>query len=181
MSNYTNVLKFTDKLKCKFIFINNRNYLVFHFQGKNRIFFVPSFINFSIEKDSMKFEYNKNNDSKLYEFTSFYSFIKTYISNFEKLYRKKLILKGLGLKASFSEDNKNLILKLGFSHAVNVLIPKEIAIQIQKNIITIQSFDKVLVGNFAHKLRSLRTLDRYKGKGIWYNNEIISLKEVKKS
>jgi ribosomal protein L6P/L9E len=40
---------------------------------------------------------------------------------------------------------------------------------------------KVKVGNFANKIKSYRLPDSYKGKGIWYKNEVKILKEVKKT
>lgn len=89
-----------------------------------------------------------------------------------------LILKGLGLKAGL--NNKILELKLGFSHKCHLVIDEEIKIRIKKNLIFLQSIDKEKLGNFLYKIKSLKSPDVYKGKGIWYKNEKMELKIIKK-
>lgn len=99
----------------------------------------------------------------------------------EKPLRKKLILKGLGLKVSLSENKKFLNFKLGFSHNIFMEIPEIISlVTILKNSIVLESFNPIELGNFANKIRILRKPNIYKGKGIWYKNEKISLKPIKK-
>ena len=51
---------------------------------------------------------------------------------------------------------------------------------IQKNIISVEGSDSVVVGNFTNKIRSLKIPDSYKGKGFWYKSEKEKLKEIKK-
>jgi large subunit ribosomal protein L6 len=53
-------------------------------------------------------------------------------------------------------------------------------IKVNKNFIIVEGFDAVEVGNFSSKIRRLRVPDIYKGKGVWYKNEIKILKELKK-
>ena len=89
-----------------------------------------------------------------------------------------LVLKGLGLKSKL--NNKILELKLGFSHKCNIAIDEEIRVRIKKNLIFLQSIDKEKLGNFLYKIKSLKLPDIYKGKGIWYKDEKIELKIIKK-
>ncbi len=98
-----------------------------------------------------------------------------------KLFCKKLLLKGLGFRVISIVQNQFLELKIGFSHFVKILIPKDIKLYNNKNMILIEGEFKDKVGNFANKIKSFRMPDSYKGKGIWYKNEIKVLKEVKKS
>ena len=111
-------------------------------------------------------------------------FIKTFLwclKCLEKATRKKLFLKGLGYRINFSEDKKNLEFKIGFSHIIKLPIPlKNLSVTVDKNRITLEGINPVTVGNFAVKIKNLRKPDSYKGKGFWYKNENISLKEVKK-
>jgi len=96
---------------------------------------------------------------------------------------KKLKLVGVGFKAFPIETKSyNLIhLKLGFSHSIYFKIPKAIEIKCHKT-------DKLFVsGNIlsqvaqtAALIRSCKTPEPYKGKGVSYSNEIIKLKEGKK-
>jgi len=52
---------------------------------------------------------------------------------------------------------------------------------LDKNTLTIEGVDKVKVGNFVNKIRNLKLPDSYKGKGFWYKNEVIKLKEINKT
>ena len=90
-----------------------------------------------------------------------------------------LILKGLGLKVQIVDDF--LEFKLGYSHRCFIKLEKEIGVKIKKNLLFLQSVNKELLGNFLYKIKILKKPDVYKGKGIWYKNEKISLKPVKKS
>ena len=81
-----------------------------------------------------------------------------------------------------TEDKKNLELKLGFSALITLPIPvEEVKVDVNKNIITLEGFDPVAVGNFATKIKSLKFPDAYKGKGFWGKNEVRVLKEIKKT
>ncbi len=98
-----------------------------------------------------------------------------------KLFRSKLILKGLGCKANLSNNQTQLNLKLGYSHVLKLDIPVErLKVKICKSIITVQGYSFSEVGDFARKIRGLRCPDSYKGKGIWFKNEDRILKELKK-
>jgi ribosomal protein L6P/L9E len=107
--------------------------------------------------------------------------VLSWVKSSSKLFRNKLILKGLGCKASLSNNQTILNLKLGYSHVLNVSIPTgRIKIRLCKNTITVQGHNSSEVGDFARRIRGLRYPDPYKGKGIWLKNEHRILKELKK-
>lgn len=109
----------------------------------------------------------------------FSKLLELWLKSLTRPSRKKLILKGLGYKANI--NNKSLELKLGFSHSLIIPIPsKDINVKTNKNLITFESYNREMVGNFTSKIRHLKKPDAYKGKGIWYQNENKLLKEVKK-
>jgi large subunit ribosomal protein L6 len=113
-------------------------------------------------------------------FVLFYSKLESLNVNTEKSFTKKLVLKGLGLKATLI--NQTIIeFKLGFSHAINVIVPKEIKVVILKNILIIESHNPILLGNFSASIKNLKMPDVYKGKGICYKTEILRFKSVKKT
>lgn len=115
------------------------------------------------------------------ELEKFGLMFSSWLKNVGRVYRKKLILKGLGYKVGLIKNNSILELKLGFSHSIFITIPvKDIVVRINKQNITIEGIDSSLVGNFANKIRQLKLPDSYKGKGIWYKNEVRVLKELKK-
>lgn len=94
-------------------------------------------------------------------------------------FERKLILVGVGYRAQ--AKGKVLSLTLGFSHPVEFPVPEGVVIETPSlTEILIKGTDKHLVGHTASLIRDLRAPEPYKGKGIRYSNEVISLKETKK-
>lgn len=94
-------------------------------------------------------------------------------------FQKKLQLVGVGYRAQLQGSNLNL--SLGFSHPVEFAIPNGIKIELPSQTeIIVSGADKQLVGEVAAKIRAYRPPEPYKGKGIRYSDERISLKEAKK-
>lgn len=99
-----------------------------------------------------------------------------------KGYSIKLNIVGVGYKAFLEKDK--LVLKIGFSHNVTYNIPKNITIKILNQklltiLITGTDFQKIT--QTAAEIKHLKPVEPYKGKGIRYFNEIIQLKEGKKT
>lgn len=95
-------------------------------------------------------------------------------------FTKRLLLVGVGYRARM-EGNK-LILNVGYSHPVEVVPPEGIKFSVEEQVkITVSGIDKYLVGQVAANIRAIRKPDPYKGKGIRYEDEVIILKEGKKS
>lgn len=93
-------------------------------------------------------------------------------------FEKKLEIEGVGYRANV--QGEKLVLSLGFSHPVEMLSPKGIKLQVEKNIITVSGIDKELVGQTAANIRALKKPEPYKGKGIRYQGEIVRRKAGKK-
>lgn len=94
-------------------------------------------------------------------------------------YELKLLLVGVGYRALVK--GHELHLTLGFSHPVVYQIPAGITVEspVQTEIL-IKGVNKQLVGQVAANIRAYRPPEPYKGKGVRYANEVISLKETKK-
>jgi large subunit ribosomal protein L6 len=96
-----------------------------------------------------------------------------------KGYEKKLELVGVGFRAQV--QGKSLNLTLGFSHPVNVAIPEGINIETPSQTeIVVKGIDRQKVGQTAAEIRGIRPPEPYKGKGVRYVGEQITLKEGKK-
>jgi large subunit ribosomal protein L6 len=96
-----------------------------------------------------------------------------------KGYEKKLELVGVGFRAQV--QGKVLNLTLGFSHPVTFPVPEGITIETPSQTeILIKGVDCQKVGQVAAEIREVRPPEPYKGKGVRYANEQISLKEGKK-
>jgi large subunit ribosomal protein L6 len=95
-------------------------------------------------------------------------------------YQKKLELVGVGYRAALA--GKDLNLSLGFSHPVVFNAPEGITITVPTQTeILIAGTDKQRVGETAAKIRAFRPPEPYKGKGVRYSGERITLKEAKKA
>jgi len=112
---------------------------------------------------------------------SFHGLMRSLIANMvagvSDGFSKSLEVNGVGYRAEVS--GKTLNMNLGFAHQVNCPIPEGIAIQVDKNKITVQGIDKQLVGSVAAKIRSYRPVEPYKGKGIKYADEYVLRKAGK--
>lgn len=96
-----------------------------------------------------------------------------------KGYEKKLILVGVGYRATLT--GKKLNLAVGLSHPVDFMVPDGITITVPTQTeVVIQGASKHMVGQVAAKLRSYRPPEPYKGKGVRYSDEKVVLKEAKK-
>ena len=96
-----------------------------------------------------------------------------------KGYEKILELVGVGYRASIKGNQLNL--QLGYSHDINFDIPEGIKIVVEKQTtLKISGFDKQLVGSIASKIKTLRKIEPYKGKGIREKGQYVLKKEGKK-
>ena len=101
------------------------------------------------------------------------------ITGVTKGYERKLELVGVGFRAAVA--GKALNLTLGFSHPVSFAVPDGIAIETPTQTeIVIKGMNRQQVGQTAAEIRSIRPPEPYKGKGVRYSDEKISLKEGKK-
>jgi large subunit ribosomal protein L6 len=116
---------------------------------------------------------------------------KIVYSSFFRLFQKQLLgvclkfvvrLTFVGTGFRIEEVSNGFIkLKLGFSHLVFVRIPDYINIFMpKKTLLVIESIDDQLLKEFCSQLILLKSPDAYKGKGILFKNQILTLKEGKK-
>jgi len=96
-----------------------------------------------------------------------------------KGFEKKLSLVGVGYKAQAQGTKLNLA--VGFSHPVNIDMPAGIKVETPAPTeILIKGADRQRVGQVAAEIRAIRPPEPYKGKGIRYADEKITIKETKK-
>ncbi|GAA4417107.1 50S ribosomal protein L6 [Acidovorax lacteus] len=96
-----------------------------------------------------------------------------------KGFEKKLNLVGVGYKAQASGSKLNLA--VGFSHPVNIEMPAGITVATPTPTeVVIKGADRQRVGQVAAEIRAIRPPEPYKGKGIRYADETITIKETKK-
>jgi large subunit ribosomal protein L6 len=91
-------------------------------------------------------------------------------------YDKVLEITGVGYRALVQGQKINFT--LGYSHPIEFQLPPGISAEVDKKqtILTLHGIDKHLIGQVSANIRSLRTPNIYKGKGIRYAGEVIKLK-----
>lgn len=100
-----------------------------------------------------------------------------------KEYTKELAIYGTGY--GIKEQQKELLLTLGFAQPARIAIPVGVTIEIKAPsargndvpaLFTVVGADKASVGQFAAQIRKLRPPEPYKGKGIRYADEVVKRK-----
>ena len=93
-------------------------------------------------------------------------------------FKKQLEMRGVGYRAQL--QGKKLVLSVGKSHPDEVEAPEGITFELPNpTTIVISGISKEKVGQTAAYVRSLRSPEPYKGKGIRYVGEYVRLKEGK--
>jgi len=108
--------------------------------------------------------------------------IANMVEGVSKGYKHQLELVGVGYKAT--AQSNVLELSLGYSHNVFLAVPSEVKVQAfqekgQNPTIVLEGIDKQLIGQIAAKLKSLRKIEPYKGKGIKFSGEYVRRKAGK--
>jgi large subunit ribosomal protein L6 len=110
------------------------------------------------------------------------SLINNMVIGVDAGYKKELEIIGVGYKASAA--NNVLELQLGYSHNIFMAIPEEIKLTTtsekgQNPKVILEGIDKELIGSVAAKIKSLRKVEPYKGKGIRFVGEVVRRKAGK--
>ena len=105
--------------------------------------------------------------------------VNNMVSGVTKGFEKKLTLVGVGFRAQAQGQKLNL--QVGFSHPVVKDMPAGVKVETPTQTeILIKGADRQSVGQVAAEVRAIRPPEPYKGKGIRYADERVSLKETKK-
>lgn len=141
---------------------------------------VPQGITAKLDGSVLTFEVEKGREAELNAlYGTTRARVQNLVSGVETPFKKVLEVNGLGYKVVVSGNKLNM--ELGFSHPVVMEIPAGLKVVADpKNpLVEIQGSDKVLVGDFAAKIRKIRPPEPYKGSGIKYQDEHIVRKAGK--
>ena len=135
----------------------------------------------TITQDADKLSFAPANDSR--EANAMSGTMRQLVNNMvvgvTKGFEKKLNLVGVGFKAAAQGAKLNLT--VGYSHPVDFVMPAGITVVTPTPTeIVIKGSDRQRVGQIAAEVRAVRPPEPYKGKGIRYSDEKITIKETKK-
>jgi large subunit ribosomal protein L6 len=138
----------------------------------------PTTIAFEV-KDGHLVAKRTTDDSELGKFHGLArSLVANAVTGVTEGFKRELDIVGVGYRAEVK--GQQVILALGYSHAVVFDIPQGISIAIDKQThITVSGVDRQLVGQVAANLRRLRKPDPYKQKGVRYTGEVLKKKAGK--
>jgi len=135
----------------------------------------------SVKNEGGKLSFAPTNDSTAADAMS--GTVRALVANMvvgvSKGFERKLNLVGVGFRAQAQGQKLNL--QIGFSHPVVKDMPAGIKVECPTQTeILIKGSDAQVVGQIAAEVRAFRPPEPYKGKGIRYSDEKVSLKETKK-
>jgi len=108
------------------------------------------------------------------------SLIANMVKGVAEGFTKELQIVGIGYRAEL--QGEKLVMSLGFAHKVEFVPPQGIVIEVKDQTeVKVSGIDKQMVGEVAAKLRSYRSPEPYKGKGVRYKDEIVRRKSVKQA
>jgi large subunit ribosomal protein L6 len=134
-----------------------------------------------IERVDNRLEFKVNDNSRQANALSgtARAIVANMVAGVTKGFERRLTLVGVGYRAQAQGDKLNLT--LGFSHPVVHQLPAGIKAETPTQTeIVIKGTDKQVVGQVAAEVRRYRSPEPYKGKGVRYTGEQITLKETKK-
>ena len=134
-----------------------------------------------ITSDAGKLKFVPANDSRAADAMSgtMRQLVNNMVVGVSKGFERKLNLVGVGYKAQAQGAKLNLT--VGYSHPVNLDMPSGITVATPTPTeVVIKGADRQRVGQIAAEIRAVRPPEPYKGKGIRYSDEKITIKETKK-
>ena len=135
----------------------------------------------SVKHEDGKLMFEATNDSP--EADAMSGTVRALVANMvggvTKGFEKRLTLVGVGYRAAVQGAKLNL--QVGYSHPVAKEMPAGVKVECPSQTeIVIKGFDRQAVGQIAAEVRAVRPPEPYKGKGIRYVDEKVTIKETKK-
>jgi large subunit ribosomal protein L6 len=155
------------------------------------------FINISGPKGSLKAKINNNIELRVFDdkicvlplresasslsmWGTTRSIINNMVTGVKQGFKIDLELVGVGYRVAIKDNFINL--NIGKSHSVRIFIPEGIkAVAPKANQISLEGFDKELIGQFAALIIKQRPTEPFKGKGIKFKDKFVKKKEGKKN
>lgn len=134
----------------------------------------------SLEQEDTTITVKPASDSDTPMAGTFRSLVNNMVIGVTNGFEKKLTLVGVGYRAQV--QGTKLTLALGYSHPIEYTAPEGVTIEAPSQTeIVVKGCDKQKVGQVASEIRSFRSPEPYKGKGVRYSDERVVRKEAKKA
>ena len=148
-------------------------------KGSLRQWVDTSCINVDVQENTVVLTRNSDVNEVKAKHGLYRALIANMVKGVSEGYSKSITIHGVGYKCAV-QGNK-IVLNIGFSHPVNIEIPQGLTATCPSiTEIVIAGIDKTAVGQFAADIKALKKVEPYHGYGIYYTNETVRRKEIKK-
>ena len=138
-----------------------------------------SLINVQVDEDCVRIDAEEDNRKSKELAGTIAALVGNSIVGVSERWVKRLQLQGVGYRARMQGESLNL--QLGYSHPIDYDVPTGVEVTTPSQTeIVVSGIDRQQVGQVAAEIRGFRPPEPYKGKGVRYENERVSLKEGKK-
>lgn len=139
---------------------------------------VPHGINVEVKDDSVTVTRLSDAKQNRANHGTIRSLISNMVVGVVKGHKKDLELQGIGFRAQL--EGKKIVFSLGFSHPVEFEIPDDVTVTVpNQTSIIVEGPNSERVGQVAARIRALKRVEPYKGKGIRYVGEVVRRKQGK--
>lgn len=131
----------------------------------------------SVEIGTEAIEFKRKDESN--QTRSTHGLIRALVNNMvrgvSEGFTKGLEIQGTGYRAEVQGTNLNL--NLGYSHPIQFPVPEGVKASVDRaNTVRLEGIDNEVLGELAARIRALRPVEPYKGKGIRYVGEHVRRK-----
>ena len=167
-------IKITDNINLNF---NDNNVIINGPKGELTVVIFNE-LNYVLKDNILKIT-RKNDQKKTKELHGLSrTLINNAVQGVTSEFSKTIVLSGIGYKVQ--QKGNDLEFNLGYSHPI--LFKSETNIKLKANSpvnLTVTGIDIAQVSQIAAKIKKLRKVDYYKGKGLFFDNESIVKKQGK--
>src|SRR5262245_29658007 len=136
--------------------------------------------NVKVEQKDKKLLVNRTSDDKQARANqgSIRAHLANVVEGIMNGHKRELEIQGIGFRAAL--QGKKITFNLGLSHPVEFEVPKEVEVKVPSQTqILLESADVILVGQVAARIKAIKPVEPYKGKGIRYSGQFVRRKQGK--
>ncbi len=139
---------------------------------------IPEGINVALEDSQLKVTKAVDNKQSRANHGTIRALLVNMVTGVTQGHKKDLEIQGIGFRVQL--EGKKLVFSLGFSHPVEFEIPDGVKVTVpNQTSISVEGTDRAFVGQVAAKIKALKPVEPYKGKGIRYVGEHVRRKQGK--
>jgi large subunit ribosomal protein L6 len=138
---------------------------------------IPAGVIYKVEGGNLSFSRESDRPQQRSDHGLARALVNNLIVGVTQGFSKVLELEGTGYK--WEVRGKQVAMNMGYSHQIMIDLPEGVSCEIKGSSCEVKGIDKQVVGFIAAKIRRVRKVEPYKGKGIKYRGEYVRRKAGK--